>query len=105
MWVTSAAATANSLQLSDWLSTLINWGPGGIIIILIMTGKLAPKSTVDAANADRDSWKSAYFDECAAHSETRSALAIERQQTATSNEAARVTTQLLEGLQHQRKPR
>jgi hypothetical protein len=40
----------------DVLALLVTWGPGGLMLALILTGLLQPKKFVDLLVKDRDRW-------------------------------------------------
>jgi hypothetical protein len=87
---------------NDLLSILVTWGPGGIVLGLILTGQLEPKRFRELVSQDRDSWKDAFVKEQEAHQLTRQALAKAEERADASLEAAKTTAQLLEDLDHRR---
>ena len=88
---------------NDLLSILITWGPGGVVLSLILLGLLEPKRVRELISADRDSWKEAFYKEQEAHQKTRDALSKAEERADASLEAARTTAALLDELDHRRK--
>ena len=86
----------------DLVSILVTWGPGGVVLALILTGQLEPKRFREMIASDRDSWKEAFSKEQEAHQLTRLALAKAEERAEASLEAAKTTAQLLEELDHRR---
>lgn len=84
----------------DWAATLLQWGPPGVVIALLLSGVLITKGNHDDVKAERDRWRAAYEKECAAHDETRKALVEAGQAAAAAVETARTTTGLLSHLGH-----
>lgn len=97
--VTAAAASPSAPDLT---SILLTWGPGGVVLVLILTGQLEPKRFREMISSDRDSWKEAFVKEQEAHQLTRVALAKAEERAEASLEAAKTTAQLLEELDHRR---
>jgi hypothetical protein len=95
----AATASPSSDQL---VSTLITWGPGGVVLALIIFGVLDTKRPREMAEADRDSWKEAFVKEQDAHQKTREALARAEERSEAATEAASTTAALLEELGHRR---
>ena len=84
----------------DIVSQVLQWGPPGIVIALILTGVLVTKGQLAQMKQDRDDWRAAYELERAAHAETRSALADSTKTAAASLEVAKTTQVLLTNLGH-----
>lgn len=51
---TIASAVAEAAPSADVLSILLTWGPGGVVVLLLITGLLIPKPAHDRALSDRD---------------------------------------------------
>ena len=98
----AAFAAAGELSSPDILSILVTWGPGGVILVLVLTGVLEPKKISSIISADRDSWKEAFVKEQEAHQKTRDALAKAEERAEASLAAAQTTADLLEELGHRR---
>jgi hypothetical protein len=98
----SLVAAAPDPSTIDFVSILVTWGPGGIILALVVTGVLDTKRPREMAEADRDSWKAAFAKEQEAHQKTRDALSKAEERAEAATEAARTTTSLLEELDHRR---
>lgn len=96
------AAGSATPATPDILSILLTWGPGGVVLALILTGQLEPKRFREMIASDRDSWKAAFDKEQEAHQLTRMALAKAEERAEASLEAARTTAQLLEEMDHRR---
>lgn len=94
-WAAEAAATS-----PDLVATILQWGPPGVVIALLLTGVLVTKGNHDDVKAERDRWRAAYETECQAHDETRTALAESGRASAAAIETARTTTGLLSHLGH-----
>lgn len=84
----------------DAFKLLLTWGPGGVVVLLMLLGMIIPKWSYAALQSDRDAWRKAAEDERAAHERTREALMLASQQSAASTEAAKITGQLLKELKH-----
>lgn len=87
---------------NDLLSILLTWGPGGIVLGLVLTGQLEPKRFREMISSDRDAWKEAFEKEQEAHQITRMALAKAEERADVAVEAAKTTTHLLEELDHRK---
>ncbi len=95
LWAAEAAANS-----PDFVATILQWGPPGVVIVLLISGILVTKGNHDDVKAERDRWRSAYEKECDAHDETRNALAEAGRSAAAAVETARTTTGLLSHLGH-----
>lgn len=84
----------------DFVATILQWGPPGVVIVLLLTGVLVTKGNHEDVKAERDRWRAAYEKECDAHDETRGALAEAGRSAAAAVETARTTTGLLSHLGH-----
>lgn len=96
-------AAGESPVSNDLLSILLTWGPGGVVLILVLSGQLEPKRFREMIATDRDSWKKAFEKEQEAHQLTRVALARAEERAEASLEAAKTTAQLLDELDHRRR--
>lgn len=95
-WAAEAATTA----APDYISTILQWGPPGVVIVLLLTGVLVTRGNHEDVKAERDRWRQAYERECSAHDETRQALAESSRAASAAVETARTTTGLLSHLGH-----
>jgi hypothetical protein len=95
-WAGEAAASAPT----DWIATILQWGPPGVVIVLLLTGVVVTKGNHDDVKSERDRWRAAYEKECDAHDETREALAEAARSATAAIETARTTTGLLSHLGH-----
>lgn len=93
-------AEAASGDASEYISQIVQWGPPGIVIVLILTGILVTKSQFELIREDRDSWRSAYEKERDGHDATRAGLVDSVRAASASLEVAKTTTQLLTQLGH-----
>ncbi len=91
---------AEAAPATDYVQTILQWGPPGVVIVLLLSGVLITKGNHDDDKNDRDQWRSAYEKECEAHDETRTALAEANRSAAAAVETARTTTGLLSHLGH-----
>lgn len=98
--ILSLVMDATGGQADQLISALINWGPGGVMLALILTGRLVPRRMVDDKDRDLTEYKALLSDEQGAHAQTRAALADQSRRIDAAVEAARVTQQLLDGFQH-----
>lgn len=89
-----AAATTDPVQL------ILQWGPAGVVIVLLISGVLVTKGNHDDVKSERDRWRAAYEKEQEAHDETRNALTEANRSAAAAVETARTTTGLLSHLGH-----
>jgi hypothetical protein len=94
------AAEGDPADAPAVLGQILQWGPAGVIIILILTGVLVTKAQLESMKNDRDEWKAAYQQESQAHESTREALREAVAAAATSLEVSRTTTALLNNLGH-----
>ncbi len=95
IWAAEVAPAA-----ADWVTTILQWGPPGVVIILLLSGVLVTKGHHDAVVTDRDQWRQAYEREVEAHDETRTGLVEANRSAAAAVETARTTTGLLSHLGH-----
>ena len=95
-WAAEAAAAAPA----DWVATVLQWGPAGVVIVLLLSGVLITKGNHDDVKAERERWRSAYETESEAHDKTRDALAEAMRSATAAVETARTTTGLLSHLGH-----
>lgn len=84
----------------DFVSTIIQWGPPGVVLVLLLTGMLITKGAHEQMKADRDEWRGAYEKERDAHAATRDALADASRAAAAAVETSRTATGLLSHLGH-----
>lgn len=91
-------ATADTTP--DLLTPLVQYGPLGIVLLLILVGLLVPKGAVEQIRIDRDEWKEAFRAEQKAHQATRDALAEANGRAEAAVEAARTTAGMLRDLGH-----
>lgn len=92
----AAEAAANP----DLVATVLQWGPAGVVIALLLTGVLVTRGNHEDVKAERERWRQAYEKETEAHDETRRALAESSRSAAAAIETARTTTGLLSHLGH-----
>ncbi len=84
----------------EYLTQILQWGPPGVVIVLIVMGVLIPKGAHEQMKQDRDDWKSAYDRECEAHDATRNAL-VELTRVGEANlQASQTALALLQNLGH-----
>jgi hypothetical protein len=105
LWLPYAAFLATSITPADEatgniVSYLIGFGPLGIGVVLYQLGFIVPKAVLTRSDKQSDRWRKAYEDEHAGHQATREALAVANDRAEAAVEAARVTTKLLEVIQH-----
>lgn len=100
MSILVAADTSNppAIDVTNVWTTLLTWGPGGIVIILILLGQLVPKKQLSQAEKTAENWRKAYETERDAHQITRSALAKSEERGDLAVENSQLTTKLLEGI-------
>jgi hypothetical protein len=84
----------------DLLTPLVQYGPLGIVLLLILVGLLVPKGSVEQIKIDRDEWRDAFRAEQKAHQSTRDALAEANGRAEAAVEAARTTAGMLRDLGH-----
>jgi hypothetical protein len=93
-------AAEGSPDAPAYITQILQWGPPGVVVVLILTGVLITKGQFDAMKKDRDDWKAAYEKEVEGHEDTRGALSDAVKAAASSLEVARTTTALLTNLGH-----
>jgi hypothetical protein len=91
---------ADATDAGEVMGQVLQWGPAGVVIVLILTGVLVTRGQMQQMQADRDQWKAAYERECNAHDTTRTALVEANRGSAASIETARTATALLSNLGH-----
>jgi hypothetical protein len=94
-WAAEAAGNT-----PDYINSILQWGPPGVVVVLLLTGVLVTRGNHDDVKAERDRWRLAYEKEVSAHDETRQALAESSRAAAAAVETARTTTGLLGHLGH-----
>lgn len=97
LWYWATAATDSA---PEYITQILQWGPPGVVIVLILTGVLVTKGQLEQMKTDRDDWRAAYEKECEAHGTTRSALAEATRASGASLEMAKTTAALLTNLGH-----
>ena len=95
--VLAAEAASNP---PDVITTILQWGPPGVVIALLLTGVLVTKGQLEQMKTDRDYWRDAYQKEQTSHEVTRNALVDANQSASAAVETARATTQILSALGH-----
>jgi hemoglobin-like flavoprotein len=93
-------AEASAPGTPEYISQILQWGPPGVVIVLLLLGVLVTKGQYDQMKAERDKWQAAYEKERDAHDSTREALAESVKTASASLETARTTTALLTNLGH-----
>jgi hypothetical protein len=84
----------------DLLTPLVQYGPLGVVLALILVGLLVPKGAVQEIREDRDEWRGAFQAEQKAHQVTRDALAEANGRADAAVEAARTAVSMLRDLGH-----
>ena len=85
---------------ADITAIILQWGPAGVVIVLLLSGVLVTKGHLAEVKAERDQWRAAYQQEAEGHDETRAALAEQARAASAAVETARTTTGLLSTLGH-----
>lgn len=96
LWWLAPATTGSP----EYVTQILQWGPPGVVIVLILTGVLVTKGQLEQMRKIADDWHTAYDKECAAHDDTRAALAEVSKSASASLEVAKTTTVLLSNLGH-----
>lgn len=91
--LTMFLAASSDEPTSDIVNKLIQWGPGGIVVLLFLLGLIVPKGTVDM-------WREQLAKEQEAHTKTREALDRAVQQGDAAREQANTLLTLLHELGH-----
>ena len=84
----------------DFVSTIIQWGPPGVVLALLLSGFLITKGNHEDVKNERARWQDAYEKERGAHELTREALADTSKSAAAAVETAKTTAALLTHLGH-----
>lgn len=84
----------------DFVATILQWGPPGVVLALLLTGMLITRGNHEDVKAERTRWREAYEKECAAHATTREALVDSSKSSAAAVETAKTATALLSKLGH-----
>lgn len=74
------------------------WALVAIVVLMVLTGRLVPKSILDNALRERDTWREA-------HTVSEKAREAEREQTGELLEVARISGHVLTSLPRPPKPR
>lgn len=80
------------MDVSSW--HLLDLTPSallGMVVVLLLTGRLFPRKAVDDANRDRDYWRQA-------HTVSEQVRAEQKEQITELLEQSRLTVQLLQGI-------
>lgn len=93
----AAEATSNS---PDVMSTILQWGPAGVVLALLLSGLLVTKGSHEDVKTERARWQEAYEKERQAHELTRAALSDANNSAAAAVETAKTTAALLQNLGH-----
>jgi hypothetical protein len=88
----------------DLLKQLATWGPGGVVLVLLILGVLVTKRELTGAQQDGERWRQMFEQEREAHRLTQEALARERERMDAALEAGRTSAMLLQYLGHQAAP-
>lgn len=84
----------------EYLTQILQWGPPGVVIVLIVLGVLVPKGAHAQMKQDRDDWKAAYDKEVTAHEQTRAAMADLTKVGEANLRASETALALLQNLGH-----
>lgn len=106
LWLAEAAVDGGGAA-PEYISSLLQWGPAGVVIILIVSGVLVTKGHLEQTKTERDQWRAAYEKERDAHEQTRDALGELTRTSTAALETAKTTAALLTNLGHiaSREPR
>jgi hypothetical protein len=88
----------------DLISTILQWGVPGVMLVLLLMGWLIPRGAHEQMKADRDKWQEAFEKEREAHDATRDALADASRSASAAVETARTTAGILSTLGHTTRP-
>lgn len=94
-WAAEAASTT-----PDFVATILQWGPPGVVLALLISGFLVTKGNHEDVKTERARWQEAYERERSAHELTREALADSSKSAAAAVETAKTTAALLTHLGH-----
>lgn len=84
----------------EYLTQILQWGPPGVVIVLILTGVLVTKGQLAQMKDERDAWKTAYEKEVAAHDQTRAALGDLTKTGEANLQSSQTALALLQNLGH-----
>lgn len=78
-----AEGAPSGLNVTDLTSALLAYGPGGLMLALVVFGLLVPRGQLTDMRKDRDEWKMAYMTERDARiaAERRADVAVEQGRT------------------------
>ena len=94
-WAADTVATT-----PDVMTSILQWGPAGVVIVLLLTGVLITRGNHEDVKAERDRWQAAFEKERSAHELTRQALADANRTGAAAVETSKTTAALLDRLGH-----
>jgi hypothetical protein len=87
-----------SVTQTDVLSLLTQWGPLGLVLLLVLLGVLVPKPMVDLLRQQLERAQQAHDLEREAHAKTREALSQQAARGEAAVQAAQTAQRLLERL-------
>ena len=90
--------TAGGVTQTDALSLLTQWGPLGLVLVLVLLGVLVPRPTVDLLKQQLEREQQAHDKEREAHGKTRAALSEETKRGDAAVQAAQTAQRLLDRL-------
>jgi hypothetical protein len=99
-----ALVVAATDPATDYISLLLTWGPGGLVVALFLSGLIETKRNVTDLKNERGEWRKAFETEREGHQKTRESLAKAEERADAALEAARTTQRLLESLGHSVNP-
>ena len=85
----------------DFVATVLQWGPPGVVLALLLTGMLITRGNHEDVKTERAYWRDAYNKERDAHETTRDALVDASKSASAAVETAKTATALLSKLGHQ----
>jgi hypothetical protein len=88
----------------ELLKQIATWGPGGVVLVLLILGVLVTKRELTGAQQDGERWRQLFEQERDAHRLTQEALSRERERMDAALEAGRTSAMLLQYLGHQPAP-
>ncbi|MFD1309706.1 hypothetical protein [Streptomyces kaempferi] len=79
---------------------ILQWGPAGVLVVLLLTRVLVTRPELAQAQADATEWRRLFEAEQGAHRTTQTALEAERKRMDAATESSHMAEMLLRHLGH-----
>ncbi|MEU7366635.1 hypothetical protein AB0B92_13730 [Streptomyces hygroscopicus] len=96
----TADEASDGADMGKLIGEFAQYGPIGVVIVLLIIGVLVPKYVMSALMAEKDNWRLAFEKEREAHQATREQLAKAEERGDVAVEQGKAMTRLLEEFGH-----